>query len=102
MSKLPVISGKEAVKAMHRAGFAIVRQRGDHIRMEKTTSDGIIKITVPLHETLDRGTLKSIIRSAGLTFLNNPYYLPNIPYHNIRLFTEPGRALSRLLYREYP
>jgi predicted RNA binding protein YcfA (HicA-like mRNA interferase family) len=62
-----VISGKEAVKAMHRAGFAIVRQRGDHIRMEKATSDRTIKITVPLHETLDRGTLKSIIRSAGLT-----------------------------------
>lgn len=65
--KLPVISGKEAVKALERAGFVIVRQRGSHIRMKKVTSERVIKITVPLHDTLDRGTLKSIIRSAGLT-----------------------------------
>lgn len=35
--------------------------------MEKVTSEAVIKITVPLHDTIDRGTLKSIIRSAGLT-----------------------------------
>ncbi len=65
--KLPVISGKDAVKALERAGFVIVRQKGSHIRMKKVTSDTVIKITVPLHDTLDRGTLKSIIRSAGIT-----------------------------------
>ncbi len=67
MTKVPVISGKEAVKALAQAGFTIVRQRGSHIRMKKVTSETEIKITIPLHETLDRGTLKSIIRSAGLT-----------------------------------
>lgn len=67
MTKLPVISGKEAVKALERAGFIIVRQRGSHIRMRKVTSETTVKITIPLHKTLDRGTLKSIIRSAGLT-----------------------------------
>ncbi|MFZ3058300.1 MAG: type II toxin-antitoxin system HicA family toxin [Candidatus Methanoperedens sp.] len=65
--KLPVISGKEAIKALERAGFVIVRQRGSHIRLKKVTSETVIKITIPLHDTLDRGTLKSIIRSAGLT-----------------------------------
>lgn len=65
--KLPVISGKEAIKALERAGFVIVRQRGSHIRMKKITSETVINITIPLHDTLDRGTLKSIIRSAGLT-----------------------------------
>jgi predicted RNA binding protein YcfA (HicA-like mRNA interferase family) len=35
--------------------------------MKKVTSDIVIKITVPLHDALDRGTLKSIIRSAGIT-----------------------------------
>ncbi|MDP2767167.1 MAG: type II toxin-antitoxin system HicA family toxin [Candidatus Methanoperedens sp.] len=65
--KLPVISGKEAIKALERAGFVAVRQRGSHIRLKKVTSETVIKITVPLHDTLDRGTLKSIIRSAGLT-----------------------------------
>ena len=65
--KLPVISGKDAVKALERAGFVTVRQKGSHIRMKKVTSDNVIKITVPLHDTLDRGTLKSIIKSAGIT-----------------------------------
>ncbi len=71
--KLPVISGKEAIRALEKAGFIIVRQRGSHVRIKKVTSENAIKITIPLHETLDRGTLKSIIKNAGLTveeFLN--------------------------------
>jgi len=65
--KLPVISGKETLKALERAGFVVVRQRGSHIRIKKVTSEKVIKITIPLHETLDRGTLKSILRNAELT-----------------------------------
>jgi len=65
--KLPVISGKDAVKALERAGFVAVRQKGSHIRLKKVTSETVIKITIPLHDILDRGTLKSIISSAGLT-----------------------------------
>ncbi len=65
--KLPVISEKEAIKALEGAGFIAVRQRGSHIRMKKVTSETVINITIPLHDTLDRGTLKGIIRSAGLT-----------------------------------
>ena len=65
--KLPVISGKEALKALERAGFVVVRQRGSHVRIKKVTSDKVIKMTIPLHETLDRGTLKSILRNADLT-----------------------------------
>ncbi|MCZ7401323.1 MAG: type II toxin-antitoxin system HicA family toxin [Candidatus Methanoperedens sp.] len=65
--KLPVISGKEALKALERAGFVVVRQRGSHVRIKKVTSDSVINITIPLHETLDRGTLKGILRNAGLT-----------------------------------
>ena len=65
--KLPVISGKETLKALERAGFVVVRPRGSHIRIKKVTSEKVIKITIPLHETLDRGTLKSILRNAELT-----------------------------------
>ena len=67
MKKLPVISGKEAIKALGKAGFLIVRQKGSHVRMKKITSEGMINITVPIHDVLDRGTLKSIIRSSGLS-----------------------------------
>ena len=65
--KLPVISGNEAIRALEKAGFVVVRQRGSHVRIKKVTSKNIIKMTIPLHETLDRGTLKSILRNAGLT-----------------------------------
>lgn len=65
--KLPVISGKEALTALERAGFVMVRQRGSHVRIKKVTSESVINITIPLHETLDRGTLKGILRNAGLT-----------------------------------
>jgi predicted RNA binding protein YcfA (HicA-like mRNA interferase family) len=64
--KLPVISGKEALKALERAGF-VVMQRGSHVRIKKVTSESVIKITIPIHETLDRGTLKGILRNAHLT-----------------------------------
>lgn len=65
--KLPIISGKEALRALEMAGFVVVRQRGSHVRIKKVASESVIIITIPLHETLDRGTLKSILRIAGLT-----------------------------------
>jgi len=64
---LPVVSGSEAIKALNRAGFRIVRQRGSHVRLEKRTEDKIIKLTVPLHKSLKKGTLRRIITDAGLT-----------------------------------
>ena len=65
--KLPVVSGKDVLKALSKAGFRVVRQRGSHVRMEKSKTGTAIKITVPLHATLKKGTLKHIIDDAGLT-----------------------------------
>jgi predicted RNA binding protein YcfA (HicA-like mRNA interferase family) len=65
VSKLPVVSGAECVKALKQLGFVVTRQRGSHIilvREEPKTS-----ITVPDHKELDRGTLRAIIRQADLT-----------------------------------
>lgn len=67
MTALPVISGRETVKALSRAGFRVVRQRGSHVRLEKRTEERLIKLTVPLHKSLKKGTLRRIIRDAGLT-----------------------------------
>jgi predicted RNA binding protein YcfA (HicA-like mRNA interferase family) len=64
---LPVISGREAVKALYKAGFRVVRQRGSHVRLEKMKEDRMIKLTVPLHKSLKKGTLRRIIEDAGLT-----------------------------------
>jgi len=64
---LPVISGREAIKALGRVGFRVVRQRGSHVRLEKRTEDRMIKLTVPLHKSLKKGTQRRITKDAGLT-----------------------------------
>jgi len=65
--KLPQISGKELIKKLRKQGFVITRQRGSHIRLEKNTKDKTIKITIPNHPILKKGTLHQIIKSAELT-----------------------------------
>jgi predicted RNA binding protein YcfA (HicA-like mRNA interferase family) len=47
-----------------RAGFVVVRQRGSHIRLQKRTTEGVLKITVPAHRPVKRGTLSHILKAA--------------------------------------
>jgi predicted RNA binding protein YcfA (HicA-like mRNA interferase family) len=65
MSKLPVISGAECVKALERMGFVVDRQRGSHIILVLDIPR--ITVSVPDHKELDRGTLRAIIRQIGLS-----------------------------------
>ena len=65
--KLPQISGKELIKKLMKFGFVVTRQKGSHIRLEKNTKDKTIKITIPNHPNLKKGTLHQIIKSAELT-----------------------------------
>ncbi len=65
-SRLPIVSGRDTVKALTRAGFRVVRQRGSHIRLEKVQGGKTIKLTVPMHETLKKGTLRQIITDAEM------------------------------------
>ena len=62
-SKLPVISGKEAVKAFKKAGWKFVRIGSSrHMIMKK---EGIMtSLSIPDHKVLDRGLLRSLIRDA--------------------------------------
>ena len=65
--KLPVISGRELVRKLQKHGFVVVRQRGSHIRVEKNDERGIpIKITVPDHREIKKGTLHRILKEAHL------------------------------------
>ena len=65
MSKLPVLSGKGCIKALGRVGFYIKRQEGSHITVRRDDPFG--QVVVPDHKELDRGTLRAIIRQAGLS-----------------------------------
>lgn len=65
--KLPVVSGEELVRVLEKLGYVAVRQRGSHVRMYPPEDSQLEPTTVPLHNEVARGTLKNIMRNAGLT-----------------------------------
>ena len=62
MPKIPGVNHLDAVKALEKAGFRIVRQ-GKHIVM----SDGVRILTIPRHNPVNAFTMGGIVRDAGLT-----------------------------------
>lgn len=62
MAKLPGVNHLEAVRALERAGFRILRQ-GKHIVM----SDGVRKVTIPRHNPVNAITMAGIVKDAGFT-----------------------------------
>ena len=65
MPHLPVLSGRRVVRVFGKLGWQIARQRGSHIILAK---DGeLATLSVPDHREVARGTLRSLIRDAGLT-----------------------------------
>jgi predicted RNA binding protein YcfA (HicA-like mRNA interferase family) len=66
LGRLRVLSGSEVSKILERHGFVAVRQRGSHRIMQLQTEETTITVPVPLHDSLRRGTLQSIIRQSGL------------------------------------
>ncbi len=65
MAKLPAISGADAVKAFCRAGWRFDRQRSSHVVLLK--EGHVASLPIPQHRELAPGTLRSLIRAAGLT-----------------------------------
>jgi len=65
MGKLGNISGKQTVKAFQKAGWEPIGQVGSHLVMIKA---GIrVNLSIPQHKELSVGTLRALIRHAGLT-----------------------------------
>jgi predicted RNA binding protein YcfA (HicA-like mRNA interferase family) len=63
---LPVVSGRDAVRAFGKIGFAVDHQSGSHIILRQNDSPHR-RLSVPDHKELATGTLRSLIRNAGLT-----------------------------------
>ena len=64
-NRAPRISGRECVRALARVGFYIRRQHGSHVVIRR--DDPFAQLVVPEHRELDTGTLRAIIRQAGLS-----------------------------------
>jgi len=63
LSKLPLLSRREVVKALSKTGFIVARQRGSHIILVK--NDRVVP--VPRHDQIKRGLLLEIMAEAGMT-----------------------------------
>ena len=65
MSPLPVISGRQLVRALEKIGFVVKRQQGSHMILRR--EDPFTQTVVPVHKELDRGTLRAILRQVDLS-----------------------------------
>jgi len=66
LSKLPVVSGQDLCKALKEMGYSIDHQTGSHIIL-RNENPPHRRLTVPNHQEVAKGTLRSILRQAGLT-----------------------------------
>ena len=65
MASLPTLSGRETLKAFSKDGWQMVRQRGSHMILVK--EGHMATLSFPDHKEVAKGTLRSLIRSSGLT-----------------------------------
>jgi predicted RNA binding protein YcfA (HicA-like mRNA interferase family) len=65
MPPLPKLSGKDVVRIFEKFGWRVARQKSSHIILVK--NDHIATLSVPNHSEVATGTLRSLIRAAGIT-----------------------------------
>ena len=65
MPSLPTLSGRQIVQIFVALGWHVARQRGSHIILVKPNH--MATLSVPDHKEVAKGTLRNLIRAAGLT-----------------------------------
>ena len=73
MSKIPQVSGRQVVKALSKIGYEKDRQKGSHIILRQSVYPHR-RIVVPDHKEIAKGTLRKIIKQAGLTIEEFQYF----------------------------
>jgi predicted RNA binding protein YcfA (HicA-like mRNA interferase family) len=66
MTKLPIVSGRDLVKALAKIGYLSDHQTGSHIILRHHLPPHR-RLTIPNHKEIAKGTLRNILREAGLT-----------------------------------
>ena len=64
-SKLRHLSGQEVVSILREFGFRVHSQKGSHVKLKREVNNAKQILTIPLHNELDTGTLKAILRQAS-------------------------------------
>jgi predicted RNA binding protein YcfA (HicA-like mRNA interferase family) len=67
VTRFPVVSGRETIRALERVGFQVVDQEGSHVKLKRFAPEKTHITIVPLHRELARKTLMSILKQGGLT-----------------------------------
>lgn len=63
--RLPVVSGRQPIRALEKAGWSVERTRGSHWSMSHPDVGYVV--VVPLHKELAKGTLNRILKDTGLS-----------------------------------
>jgi predicted RNA binding protein YcfA (HicA-like mRNA interferase family) len=66
LTRLPVVSGRDAAKAQSKPGYEIDHQTGSHIILRQSSAPHR-RLANPDHKELAKGTLRALIRPAGTT-----------------------------------
>jgi predicted RNA binding protein YcfA (HicA-like mRNA interferase family) len=61
-NKYPILTPNEIISAISKKGFIFKSQKGSHVKY----TDGHRTTIIPMHDTVARGTLKSILIQAGI------------------------------------
>jgi predicted RNA binding protein YcfA (HicA-like mRNA interferase family) len=64
MSKLPLVSGRDTIKALTRTGYYVRDQKGSHVHLRHPSKP---PLTVPNHDIIKKGTLNAILKAANIT-----------------------------------
>ena len=64
MSKTPIVSAHEVLRALAKLGYSEARQKGSHVRLH---SSGRAPVTVPMHNPVAPGTLRSVLKTVGIS-----------------------------------
>lgn len=67
MRKVPSLNFFKLIRALQRAGWIVVRQKGSHIRLQKHFKNEVLKLTIPAHNPIKRSTLSHILKQARLS-----------------------------------
>lgn len=61
------LSFREAKRKLKAAGFYVISEKGSHVKFVKRTAEGVRAAIVPNHREIAAGTLRSVLRQAGIT-----------------------------------
>ncbi len=96
MPKLYRLSGRETVYFLEKLGFVQIRQRGSHVVLRKKVPGGHAGCVVPLHPELAIGTLRGILKQAGITIKAYPALVDKGESVSVRLFETPQAAAEQM------